>query len=95
MCTEKELLRYPISLLTAAALMESIIEVLCAKYKKDGVDGRGRAIGARDARSVRKTAARCSRGVRLDIRDVLEITEVRVTARDAGAFLLTRSFRRS
>ena len=71
-----ELLRYPISLVTAAAVMDGIIDTLCEKFKKDGVDDRGRSVGKRGARSVRKVAEKRSRGVRLDIRDVLGITEV-------------------
>ena len=68
--------RYPVSLLTAAAVTEGIVKCLCVKYKTDGVDGRGRRVGERDERSLRKVALKCSRGVRWDIRDVLEITDV-------------------
>ena len=68
--------RYPVSLLTAAAVTEGIVKCLCVKYKTDGVDGRGRPVGERNRRSLRKVAQKCSREGGWDIRDILEIDEV-------------------
>ena len=76
MFTDQDLLRYPISLVTAAAMMEGIVKTLCDKYIADGVDGRGRRLGKHASRSARIAAEKCCQGVRWDIRDVLEITDV-------------------
>ena len=76
---EPELLQYPPSLMTGAAVIEGVIVVLQRRYKATGVDGRGRPVAKRDARSLRKIAVKCSRGVRLDIQDILQITNVSLT----------------
>ncbi|RDX40830.1 hypothetical protein OH76DRAFT_1365616 [Lentinus brumalis] len=73
---QPEVLRYPPSLVTGGAVIEGILEVLKRRYKTTGVDGRGKPVGKRDARSLRKVAVNCSRGVRLDIQDVLQIENV-------------------
>ncbi|KAI0822383.1 hypothetical protein BC628DRAFT_1316777 [Trametes gibbosa] len=73
-------LRYPISLLTASALSESIIRVLARKFNTTGCDGRARKLKKRDEQTLRKAAAKASRGVRLDIQEILSITNVRLNA---------------
>ncbi|RPD70511.1 hypothetical protein L226DRAFT_469913 [Lentinus tigrinus ALCF2SS1-7] len=73
---QPELLQYPPSLITGAAVIEAVVEVLQRSYKTAGVDGRGKPVGKRDARSLRKVALKCSRGVRLDIQDILQISNV-------------------
>ncbi|KAI0718555.1 hypothetical protein C8T65DRAFT_803825 [Cerioporus squamosus] len=73
---QPELLQYPSSLVTGAAVIEGVLEVLQRRYKTTGVDGRGKPVGKRDARSLRKAALKCSRGVRLDIQDVLHVSKV-------------------
>ncbi|KAH9848689.1 hypothetical protein C2E23DRAFT_427202 [Lenzites betulinus] len=67
-------LRYPISLLTASALSESLLRVLARKYNTTGRDGRARRLKNRDEKTLRKAAAKASRGVRLDIQEILGIT---------------------
>ncbi|KAI0634089.1 hypothetical protein C8Q77DRAFT_1055896 [Trametes polyzona] len=74
-----EVLRYPVSLLTAAAVIEGILQVLARKFKLEGVDGRGRALKKRDEKTVRKAAAKASLGVRLDVQEVLRIEKVCVS----------------
>ena len=44
--------------------------------KATGTDARGRGVGKRDAKSLRKLSMKISRDVRLDIQDVLEIPTV-------------------
>ncbi|KAI0767274.1 hypothetical protein C8Q74DRAFT_1203943 [Fomes fomentarius] len=71
-----EILQYPISLMTACAIIEGIVEVLSMRYKTTGVDGRGKRVRKRDAKSLRKAAMKSSHGVRLDIQELLEIPKV-------------------
>ena len=73
---EQDLLRFPVSLLTAAAVIEGVLEVLGKRYKAAGVDGRGKRLSKRDPGSFKKAALKCSRGVRLDIQEVLQIPDV-------------------
>ncbi len=73
---DADVLRYPVSLLTAAALIEGVLEVLARRYKTAKVDGRGRALKKRDDKSLKKAARKASHGVRLDIQDVLGISNV-------------------
>ena len=63
-------------LLTAAAVIEGVLEVLGKRYKAAGVDGRGKRLSKRDPGSFKKAALKCSRGVRLDIQEVLQIPDV-------------------
>ena len=63
------------SVLTAAAIMEGVLDVLVKHYKSTGRDSRGKTC-KRDSRSSRKAALKCSRGVRLDIQEVLQISDV-------------------
>ena len=72
---EQDLLRFPVSVLTAAAIMEGVLDVLVKHYKSTGRDSRGKTC-KRDSRSSRKAALKCSRGVRLDIQEVLQISDV-------------------
>ena len=76
-CTEAEVLLYPISLLTAAAVIEGILEALAQRYRKTRVDGRGKPLKKRDTKSLKKAALKASCGVRSDIQDVLRIPDVR------------------
>ncbi|KAI0364211.1 hypothetical protein BV20DRAFT_974708 [Pilatotrama ljubarskyi] len=70
-----EMLQYPISLLTAASLIDGILGVLAKRYKATGRYRPGKALRKRDAESLKKAALEESRGVRLDIQDVLGITD--------------------
>lgn len=79
LCADADMLRYPISLLTAAALIEGVLEVLARRYKTAKFDGRGRALKKRDEKSRKKAARKAAHGVRLDIRDVLRISDVRAS----------------
>lgn len=79
LCVDADMLRYSISLLTAAALIEGVLEVLARRYKTAKVDGRGCALKKRDEKSRKKAARKVAHGVRLDIRDVLEISDVRAS----------------
>ncbi|KAI0664175.1 hypothetical protein C8Q70DRAFT_905402 [Cubamyces menziesii] len=74
---QAEVLLYPISLLTAAAVIEGILEALAQRYRKTRVDGRGKPLKKRDAKSLKKAALKASCGVRSDIQDVLRIPDVR------------------
>ena len=74
--TDVEVLLYPISLLTGAAVSEGIVEVLSRRMKATGTDARGRGVGKRDAKSLRKLSMKLSCDIRLDIQDVLEIPTV-------------------
>lgn len=64
------------SLVTAVSVMEGILEILSMRYRSTGVDGNGKSVRKRDLKSPRKTAIKCSRGVYLDVQDVLQITDV-------------------
>ncbi|TBU63372.1 hypothetical protein BD310DRAFT_808415 [Dichomitus squalens] len=73
---QQDLLRFPISLLTAATVTQGVLEVLVKRYKATGMNGRGKSLSKRDTASLRKAAKKCSRGVRLDIQEVLQISDV-------------------
>ena len=72
---EQDLLRFPISILTAVAIMEGVLDVLVKRYKSTGRDSRGKSC-KREPGSLRKAALKCSRGVRLDVQEVLLISDV-------------------
>ncbi|PIL29208.1 hypothetical protein GSI_09257 [Ganoderma sinense ZZ0214-1] len=70
---QQDLLRFPISLLTAAAIMEGVLDALVKRYKSTGRDSRGKPC-KRDSASSRKAAMKCSRDVRLDVQEVLQVS---------------------
>ncbi|KAI1792395.1 hypothetical protein LXA43DRAFT_339367 [Ganoderma leucocontextum] len=71
---QQDLLRFPLSVLTATAIMEGVLDVLVKRYRSTGTDGRGKPC-KRDSGSLRKAAVKCSRGARLDVQEVLQISD--------------------
>ncbi len=69
--------------------MEGVLDVLVKQYKSTGRNSRGKMC-KRDASSLRKAAVKCSRGVRLDVQEVLQISDVSV-ARSAEHNLCAHS----
>ncbi|KAI0643860.1 hypothetical protein C8Q79DRAFT_1012404 [Trametes meyenii] len=72
---DPDVLQYPISLLTAAALMESVVRRLAKRFNATGMNHHGRKIKKRDDGSLRRAAMKASKGARLDIADVLRIAD--------------------
>ncbi|KAL7284573.1 hypothetical protein ACG7TL_001865 [Trametes sanguinea] len=70
-----EVLQYPTSILTALAIMEGVLKTLTWRYKRAGVDSRGKTVKKRDSKSLRRIAVKAAKGVKLDIQDVLRISD--------------------
>ncbi|OSC99673.1 hypothetical protein PYCCODRAFT_1372497 [Trametes coccinea BRFM310] len=75
-----EVLQYPTSILTALAIMEGVLKTLTWRYKTTGVDSRGKTVKKRDnSKSLRRLAMKAAKGVKLDIQDILRISDVRLS----------------
>ncbi|KAI0672427.1 hypothetical protein C8Q78DRAFT_749412 [Trametes maxima] len=72
---DPDVLRYPVSLLTAVALMESVVRCLAKRFNVTGLNHYGRKFKKRDNPSLRKAAMKASKGVRLDIADVMRLAD--------------------
>ncbi|KAI9056299.1 hypothetical protein FKP32DRAFT_1585806 [Trametes sanguinea] len=73
-----EVLQYPTSILTALSIMEGVLKTLEWRYKTAGVDSRGKTVKKRDGKSLRRLAVKAAKSVKLDIQDVLLISDVRL-----------------
>lgn len=76
--TEPDILRFPISLLTASALIDGIIESLIQKYKAEDCRKAVRNANSHLTSSPKRRAVKAAQGVLLDLQEVLGYTEVSV-----------------
>ncbi|KAI0926491.1 hypothetical protein AcV7_005415 [Taiwanofungus camphoratus] len=72
---EPDILRFPISLLTASALIDGIIESLIQKYKAEDCRKAVRNANSHLTSSPKRRAVKAAQGVLLDLQEVLGYTE--------------------
>ncbi|KAI0768211.1 hypothetical protein BD413DRAFT_132326 [Trametes elegans] len=71
----RKVLRFPLSVLTGAALVEAVVRVLAQNGQYDTFARRDRALDMRRGASLRKAASKVSREVRLGIQESLKISK--------------------
>lgn len=74
-CIEPSVLRFPISVLTAAALADGIEESLLERYEKELVALQGE-ISEVDETEIRRKALQASKAAIADLLDILKLTKV-------------------